>query len=368
MERMYLWMQLVTSLYVVQLLFGEGLPYGSVVLMMGAHLVLYLVGEIVNKDRYGRYELWIKGIDFLYIMVLVSQDVVGSVLIWGLLCVELVVVCKGVVQKLVLGSACLVVSWQWQYILENWYLLGLVVGACIVYNAHMKRLRQLRGNQQELLDRLGQMSKTLAYTKRSKKDIAQMTKIAERNQIAQKLHDKVGHVLAGSIMQLEAVKIIVKQDEEKGLTMLEGTIDHLRTGMDDIRMALRELKPDTGENGIGKVREMLVALGEKAGIETSVSFEGDLDAISMEIWMIVRDNLSEAITNFMKYSKGNHFGVRIEVMNKIIKVQIRDNGLVEGEIKLGLGIRGMEERVVECGGRFMLNTHQGFEIMMVFGR
>lgn len=81
-------------------------------------------------------------------------------------------------------------------------------------------------------------------------------KLNERNIISQKLHDKIGHTITGSLIQLEAIKLLIKEDI-KVSNMLGTVINSLREGMGDIRGVLKSIKPNKVEISINKIRFIL---------------------------------------------------------------------------------------------------------------
>ncbi|MGL6175031.1 MAG: sensor histidine kinase, partial [Cellulosilyticaceae bacterium] len=203
---------------------------------------------------------------------------------------------------------------------------------------------------------------------KEKSQIEYLTKVNERNLLAQRLHDKIGHTLAGNIMQLEVVKIIFKQDIDKAVEMVGQITDQLRAGMDDIRLTLRELKPEQSEVGIQQIKSILKDVESRHEIKTYLNYEGDLENIGINRWKIIEDNLQEVVTNFLKYSEGDQMSVSIQNLNQVIRVSFEDNGKVQGPIKKGLGIKGIEERMVMNNGRMVLNTDKGFQIILIFNK
>ncbi|WP_195940071.1 sensor histidine kinase [Romboutsia sp. 1001713B170131_170501_G6] len=193
-------------------------------------------------------------------------------------------------------------------------------------------------------------------------------KIEERNMISQKLHDNIGHTLAGSIMQLEALKIVIVNDREKGNEMLENIITNLRNGMDDIRKTLRKIKPNQSQVNINNLRLMLEEFSNKSKIITKLNIEGDLNEINLVYWKAIIECCSEILTNSMKYSNGELINIDISVLNKIIRLHIKDNGYYQGEIKKGMGLLGIEERIINLGGDIYFNNEDGFSNLIILKR
>lgn len=190
-----------------------------------------------------------------------------------------------------------------------------------------------------------------------------LTQLEERNCLAQKIHDRVGHTLAGSLIQLEAAAMIMDSDPQKAGAMLDGVINHLKDGIESIRSTLRNIKPAPEQLGINRLKVVLDEFSLANPIKASLSYRGRLDAITNSYWRIITDNVREALTNALKYSSADAVTVGIEVLNRIIKVEIRDNGAGARSFEKGLGIAGMEERTESAGGKLIIDGSKGFSII-----
>lgn len=193
-------------------------------------------------------------------------------------------------------------------------------------------------------------------------------KIEERNMISQKLHDKIGHTLAGSIMQLEALKIIMKNDEEKITLMLDSIINNLRDGMNDIRKTLRMIKPDQSKLTINNLKLMLDEFSKKSSIDTNLKIEGDINEINLVYLKSIIECINEILTNSMKYCNGDVINVEISILNKIVRVFVKDNGFYQGNISKGMGLLGIEERIINLGGNVYFNNEDGFSHLIILNR
>ncbi|MGG7164661.1 sensor histidine kinase [Clostridium ihumii] len=187
-----------------------------------------------------------------------------------------------------------------------------------------------------------------------------------RNELAGKVHDRVGHTIAGSIMQLEACKIVLKSDDkEKTCNMINNTIGVLRSGMNEIRKTLREIRPLDEQIGINKVKLLLEEKVQDTGFNFSLDYKGDMEKIDKEQWIFILDFIMETSTNTLKYSKGNHIGVKIEAFNKMCKTQVSDNGVGCKYIKKGIGLKSIEENALKLGGNILINSNEGFEVILL---
>lgn len=188
--------------------------------------------------------------------------------------------------------------------------------------------------------------------------------LEEKAALSQTLHDKLGHNINGSIYQLEASKVIMDKDPEKTREMLQGVIDQLRTGMDEIREILRKERPEKKRMALIQLYELCEDCNKK-GVEAELTTEGELSTVSNEAWEVILDNCFEAVTNSMKYSKCKHININIIVMNKMLRCDISDDGIGCENIVDGMGISGMRQRIRKLGGNIDFETEAGFKVRML---
>lgn len=193
-----------------------------------------------------------------------------------------------------------------------------------------------------------------------------VTSLKERNFISQKLHDHLGHRITSSLMQLEVTKETIGNNDEIAKKYLITAMNNLREGMDEIRGVLSNVKPRDKVMGIENIKEQLLKFEYSTNIKTNLNIEGDTNKLILKIWMVIQDNLNEALTNAVKYSMADEIKLSIFIYNKIARIEIRDNGNGYKNLNKGLGLRGIEERVQSLGGRVEYYNDNGFVINMIF--
>jgi signal transduction histidine kinase len=63
-----------------------------------------------------------------------------------------------------------------------------------------------------------------------------MIKFQERDSIAQKLHDSLGHTITGSIMQLEAAELLFDDEPKRAKEIMLRVSGTLKDGLAAIRL------------------------------------------------------------------------------------------------------------------------------------
>lgn len=187
-------------------------------------------------------------------------------------------------------------------------------------------------------------------------------KLEERNRISQEIHDKIGHSMTGALFQMEAAKRLFLTDQQKATELLQNAINISKEGIENIRLTLKNMKPPTEQVGIHRLKLLIDDFNAKQQIKTVLTHEGNLDIIEPIQWKIIHENVTEALTNALKYSHATQVSVDLKVLNKVLRVEVKDNGAGTDTIKKGLGIIGMEERTASVNGKIIVDSTHGFSV------
>jgi signal transduction histidine kinase len=146
---------------------------------------------------------------------------------------------------------------------------------------------------------------------------------------------------------------------------LQNAINISKDGIENIRMTLKNMKPPTEQVGIHRMKLLMDEFNSKEQLKAVLTYEGNLEIITPIQWKIIHENVTEALTNAMKYSHATQISVELKILNKMVKVEVKDNGLGTDLIKKGLGIIGMEERTASVNGKIIVDSTQGFSVTML---
>lgn len=245
------------------------------------------------------------------------------------------------------------------------YLLTMLVSIAyyrVIYYS-IERIEALTEENASLKEKNYGLKTGIEKKQKFEEQIMYTSKLEERNKITQEMHDKLGHTISASLLQLEASKMLIGKDNDKASRMVQTSIDYLRDGMEVIRNILKGIKPSANEIGINKIKLMLDKFESRNAISVNLVYSGDVERIDYGLWNIIYENTNEALTNILKYSKANRVTVNIEVLNKIVKAEVRDNGVGARNIVKGLGLSGMEERTQNAGGKIITDGENGFSVI-----
>ena len=86
------------------------------------------------------------------------------------------------------------------------------------------------------------------------------------------------------------------------------------------------MKPPTEQIGIHRMKLFIEEFSSKHDANIPFVYKGNLDMISPIQWKIIGENVTEALTNAMKYADATVISIDVHVLNKMVKVQVKDNG------------------------------------------
>jgi signal transduction histidine kinase len=180
---------------------------------------------------------------------------------------------------------------------------------------------------------------------------------AERERLRRELHDRLGPLLVGTGLAVDALRRGVAADTPAGSRLAE-VADQLRSAPGEVRRIVDQLQPATLlELGLtAAVREHLDRLAALPGVPTfELVDEGPLDDGHGPLPPGVQEAayflLLEAVTNVLRHARAARVVVRIQRRPGVLEVEVRDDGAGMTEPYVaGVGIGSMRRRALELGG------------------
>lgn len=249
--------------------------------------------------------------------------------------------------------------------LQAIYIL-VAIYSVFIYTTGKFNHRKLRQNEEQLDEMrntnyklIKQINENEAFIKQS----AYMYKLEERNRISQQIHDEVGHAITGALIQMEASKRLLHIDQQKAEELLQNAIGITQEGIEHIRLTLKNMKPTTEQVGINRLKLIVDEFTAKHDIQTILTYQGEMERVNAFQWEVIQKNITEALTNSLKYGKySTQITVNVNVLNKLVKVEVKDNGKGSEKIEKGLGMVGMEERAASIDGKVIVDGTDGFSV------
>lgn len=198
---------------------------------------------------------------------------------------------------------------------------------------------------------------------RSNRKVQALTEVSERNRIAGEIHDNVGHEIAGVLMQLEVGEKLMERDREASKKAIIQGRNRLAETLVLLRNTVHNLRPKEN-TGLQYLKEIVESF-EYGHIHFEHS--GDFNSLSSLHYDVLGSNLKEALTNIQKYSRGKNILIKIEVMEKLVRLFIKDDGIgcKAPSFSRGMGLKGMKERAENMGGNLSVDGKEGFLVVTI---
>jgi len=189
-----------------------------------------------------------------------------------------------------------------------------------------------------------------------------------RVKISSDLHDDVGGLLAGLMMQSEILETTASKERKPKLQRIGEMSRNAMSRMRDTVWAI-DARKDKFENLLDRIREHAMETLEPKNIALELKVEKI--PLDKKLPTHIRQNLylicKEAITNAAKHSNGNRMQIHFtkERRNGIL-LKIHDNGKVDTrELKsTGLGMSNLKMRAAQIGGEITMDVKDGFLILI----
>jgi two-component system, NarL family, sensor histidine kinase UhpB len=166
---------------------------------------------------------------------------------------------------------------------------------------------------------------------------------AERARIARGLHDEVGQVLTGVLLQLE------------GDSRNEETKAAVRQALEEVRRIARELRPEMLEHLglVSALTELSRRFADQSGLRIERRLADDLPPLSDDVELAVYRVAQESLTNVARHAQASRVEVVLEAGAGSVVLRVVDDGRGMDEsaaVNGHGGLRGMREHAVLVDG------------------
>ena len=251
---------------------------------------------------------------------------------------------------------------------------ALLLGFSLYVLRLMERMAKLEQSADGSADRVEDMRELLGSQRRMAKSTEHVSRLEERNRLAARIHDEIGHGMSGSILLLEGAELVMDKEPEKARETIRKVVENMRASVEKIRMVLREERSAGAEVSLARIESELMAFeADHPQIKTRFETFGDMVDVNGAVWTCVYENMVEALTNMLKHSAATEFQASLKNSGGLLRVEFADNGgppaAGQKAFQHGIGLQNMEERAAMCYGRcFFRHEEDGFHIVMTFPR
>ena len=182
-----------------------------------------------------------------------------------------------------------------------------------------------------------------------------------RLHLARELHDTVVQTLQLMLVEMEDFKL-QQFNQDQVLAQLDGYQAHTRGVLTELRSLLYELRDDPVMDGgwADNLRDLVRNFEQRSGIRARISIsKGWPSKVRAAAGQHVHRIVEEGLNNVRRHSEAAACEVTLrEESRKTLLVVVKDNGIGIArrleEIRMGMGLSGIRERVVLLGGQLSL--------------
>jgi len=181
----------------------------------------------------------------------------------------------------------------------------------------------------------------------------------ERTFIAREIHDELGQALTGLKLDIAWMKHRLPRDHEV-MDQCESIIERIDQTLSAVGRIATELRPSVLDQlGLAAALEWQgQEFGARTGIEVVTELCIDRCSVSDEVGSSAFRILQESLTNVARHAKATRVAIRLAQTSTLLTLEVRDNGVGFPEDRLEgttcLGLVGMRERALACGGEFSI--------------
>jgi signal transduction histidine kinase len=191
----------------------------------------------------------------------------------------------------------------------------------------------------------------------------------ERRHIGRELHDSLGQYLSALKMRLESLRTDIEPAGDRAVQELGECIRLAEQSVNEVRTASYLLYPALlDEMGLQTaIPVYLDGFSKRCGVKTTFESSPDLGRANRDVELALFRVLQESLTNVHRHSGSATADVRIVREDAAIRLDVTDTGkgmprerLAEFQKgspgQMGVGLRGMNERVRQFGGKLEVSS------------
>jgi PAS domain S-box-containing protein len=210
----------------------------------------------------------------------------------------------------------------------------------------------------------------------SRKQAEQASVLAERNRLAQEIHDTLAQAFAVVIIHLDTASRKLTTDIEAAQTLIKAGRGLAHTGLTEARRSIKALRPQLLEDGdlFNALNRFATQMFSSTNTHISCQVIGEIYLLSPD----VENNLlrigQEALTNAFKYAKAREIQIQLAYQERQCSLRIKDDGqgfaINSVSVLNSFGLLVMSERAERIGAKLTIQSSpgQGTEVSVLVNR
>jgi len=191
------------------------------------------------------------------------------------------------------------------------------------------------------------------------------TQEAERKRIGEDLHDDIGPMLGALKMKLQ----MVGMTHPAAVPDIKVVSEELRATMKHVRKVSHDLVPQTlYEMGLSaSLKHISGQLDRMVGLSSTARISDQLVDMDKKKELAIYRIVQESVNNAIKHSEANRIDIDLAIIDGVIKVRIKDDGIgISEDATNGLGLQSMKDRAAAFDGTIDIQSdaQNGTEVLL----
>jgi PAS domain S-box-containing protein len=188
----------------------------------------------------------------------------------------------------------------------------------------------------------------------------------ERRRLALELHDGAGQLLAALRWKLHPLQQMIGEERPELGKFAKDSLQLLEELSQELRTVSHLLHPPVLDDRSlpSALRAYIDGLRERSGLMVELEIDSSLEKLSEDLKAMLFRIVQESLTNVHRHAKTRIARVQITCGPQKVMIQVQDKGqgipgftsLDDPNVKMGLGIQGMRERVRQLKGQFNIES------------
>ena len=186
----------------------------------------------------------------------------------------------------------------------------------------------------------------------------------ERTGVAREIHDELGQALTGLKLDIAWMKNRIPRDDAM-MAHCGSIIERIDQTLNAVRRIATELRPSVLDQlGLAAALEwQCQEFGARTGIDCSIEVCNEGYSIPDDLGSSAFRILQESLTNVARHADAKHVKICLALSSSLLTLEVSDDGIgfpperFEGTKSLGLV--GMRERALACGGTLSISSQPG---------
>jgi two-component system NarL family sensor kinase len=252
---------------------------------------------------------------------------------------------------------------------------GTLIGFGKVTRDFTERMKMERSLREEVAQR----RETELHLQNSEKSLRELslhllrTQDEERRRIGRELHDSLGQSLTALKIKLDMLGTVAARKNDEVASEIAECVGLAEESLKEVRtISYLMYPPMLEEMGLASaIRWYVDGFSARSGIDTTFEVENDLGRLQRDVELALFRVLQESLTNVHRHSGSQTAHIRLLMGNGRVTLEVTDTGkgIVPGLLEqsgqdwtgaLGVGLRGMKERMRQLGGSLeVVSTEKG---------